>query len=143
MSENENEENPIDLVDEALDAIDAGDVPKAVAYALVDIAASLRDLFDFQTQRAKKSDDERDTLMGIIHGVKHVVGGGSPIDLFEKFKAAQAAQQAQDQDPCDSCGHARLLHDNDGACGAGMVDTVEGVALHNICSCKCWVAQPW
>jgi hypothetical protein len=106
-------------LDAAIKAVEDGDAITAVAWALIDIALSLRD------REARESDNTEamnfPQFMRQVFAARGMAAGTSP--------AMTAAV-------C-TCGHSIVSHDNaDKACAATNNVIVEGVVIQEPCACQ-------
>jgi hypothetical protein len=124
MNESENTEEKRfdgdgDELDHAVRAINACDPMTAIAWALVDIAVSMRESNEFRIERAEQSDKFTNMLPQLMGGL-----GGL-------FSAPGTAARAT---LCETCGHNLLEHDAE-HCSGTVSDTIEGVPIQGFCSC--------
>ena len=117
----DNEE--IDPLQNAAKAMTDGDSITAVAWALIDMAMSLRDAQAFRAERAEQNDNLLTNMLPMIG--KMFTAGGAKV---------RADGMACGVAPMCVCGHDLFTHADD-QCRAPTEDTVDGVPIQGSCSC--------
>jgi hypothetical protein len=118
----DNEE--VDPLHNAVKAMTDGDSITAVAWALIDVALSLRDAQAFREECAEKTDNEKSDLFSKI------------MDMFGAKKVVVPNVLCT----C-TCGHDIVDHE-DGRCGGSVSDTIEGVPIQGACACVEFKLKP-